>query len=271
MKLPLDFCNEMLMEILSRPECKQTHLEFLVSDMWKEKKINVSKVTLKQLIEDRAITSASLLQRFLELGLPLNKGDMKTAIHCLRANQVHLFNFIVVKCNPDDLDELYQAAMKAKRIMFVLNLVKQGAKVLPGHGSELFSHVLKTEGYDGAVALAKKLTKATMEKLDLASFMDSDIVNCPELIKVLIDNGLSPNGSGRKTPIAVVMGKAITWSKKIELICLLLEKGEDCSHLCHVGKTSTTPLHVATEVALKSGRRFVSTVIRWSGVMSFNS
>ena len=254
-RMSLDFCNKMLIEILSRPECKQTHLEFLVSKMWNEKEINVSKVTLKQLIVDKAITSASLLQRFLELGLPLNKDDIKMAMDCLKPNQVHLFKFIAAKSNPGDLDELCQMAVSANRMTFVLNLVERGAK-LPGHGSELLMQALKVEDYDGALALAKKFTKATTDKLDLASLMDSNIVNCPELIKLLIETGLSPNGRGRKTPIAVVMSKALSWPKKIELVCLLLEKGEDCNHLCHVGKSSTTPLHVAAELALQSGMRF---------------
>ena len=95
-----------------------------------------------------------------------------------------------------------------------------------------------------------------MDKLDLATLMESNIVNCPELIRVLVETGLSPNGRGRKTPISVVMGlPATSWSKKITLLCLLLDIGEDCNHLSHTGKSSTTPLHVATEVALQSGRR----------------
>ena len=116
---------------------------------------------------------------------------------------------------------------------------------------------LRAEDYAEALALAKKFTQAlaTMDKLDLASLMDSNIINCPETIKVLIDAGLSPNGRGRRTPIAVVMGKGdLTLSKKIELMCLLLENGEDCSHLCHASKSSTTSLHVATELALQSGK-----------------
>ena len=251
-RMALDFCNKVLVEILSRKECKQAHLEFLVSKMWNEKEINVSKVTLKQLIVDREITSESLLQRFLELGLPLTKEDIKMAITSLRPTQMHLFRYIVAKCNPADLDELCQAAVSSNRMTFVLYLVERGAK-LPSHGSELLIHALKTEDYDGALALAKKFTKATMDKLNLATLMDSNIVNCPELIKVLVDRGLSPNGKGRKTPISVVMAKAISATKKIDMICLLLEIGEDCNHLSNTGKSTTTPLHVATELGLQSG------------------
>ena len=252
-RMALDFCNKVLLEIVSRKECKQDHLEFLVSKMWNEKEIDVSKVTLRQLIVDRQITSESLLQRFLELGLPLAKEDIKMAITKLRSNQSHLFRFIISKYgNTDDLDELCQAAVSANRMTFVLYLVERGAK-LPTHGSDLLMHALKAEDYDGAIALAKKFTKATTDKLDLATLMDSNIVNCPELIKVLVETGLSPNGRGKKTPIAAVMGKAISITKKIDMICILLEIGEECSHLSHTSKSATTPLHVATELALQSG------------------
>ena len=251
-RMTLEFCNKVLVEILSRKECKQAHLEFLVSKMWNEKEIDVSKVTLKQLIVDREVTNESLLQRFLELGLPLTKEDVKMAITRLKTGQLHLFRFIIAKCNTDDLDELCQAAVNANRMTFVLYLVERGAK-LPSHGSDLLMHALRAEDYDGALALARKFTKATTDKLDLAALMDSNIVNCPELIKVLVQIGLSPNGRGKRTPIAVVMGKAISITKKIDMICLLLEVGEECSHLSHIGKSTTTPLHVATELALQSG------------------
>ena len=259
-RMTLEFCNKVLVEILSRKECKQAHLEFLVSKMWNEKEIDVSKVTLRQLIVDREITNESLLQRFLELGLPLTKEDVKVAITRLKTSQSHLFRFIVAKCNTDDLDELCQAAVSANRMTFVLYLVERGAK-LPSHGSDLLMHALRAEDYDGALALAGKFTKATTDKLDLAALMDSNIVNCPELIKVLVSIGLSPNGRGKRTPIAVVMGKAISITKKIDMICLLLEVGEECSHLSHTGKSTTTPLHVATELALQSGTLTVCMIL----------
>ena len=261
-RMELGFCNKVLLEILTRPECKEAHLEFLMNKMWiqntkwKGKEVDVSKVTFKQLVIDRDITSSSILQRFLELGMPLSKEDIKLAIKSLRPKQVHLFKFIAAKANPDDLDELCQAAISASRMTFVLNLVEKGAK-LPSHGSELLFKALKTEDYDGALALARKFTKATMDKLDLASLMDTNIIYCPELVKVLVETGLSPNGRGRKTPIAVVSGKvALSLAKKIELMCLLVDVGEDCSHLSHLGKSSATPLHVATELALQSGKLY---------------
>ena len=251
-RVDLDFCNKVLLEILSRPECKEAHLEFLVSKMWNEKKINVSKVTLKQLV-DKGITSASLLQRFLELGLPLSKEDIMMAIKELKHSQVHLFKHIAAKCDPGDIDELCQTAVSAKRMTFVLNLVERGAK-LPSHGSDMLFQALKIKDYDGALFLAKKFTKATMDKLDLSTLMETNIIYCTELIKVLVESGLSPNGRRRKTPAATVMGRTdILLKKKIELLCLLIDVGEDCNHLSNLGKSATTPLHVATDLALQTG------------------
>ena len=251
-KMDLEFCNKVLMEIISRPECRESHLEFLVNKMWNEKEINVSKITLKLLLSKK-ITSSSVLQRFLELGLPVTKSDIKLAIKDLKPDQMHLFKFIAAKSSPHDIDELCQAAVNAKRMTIVLQLVERGAK-LPSHGSQLLLLALKNEDYDGAMALAKKFTKATMDKLDLASLMDSNLINCPDLIRLLVEIGLSPNGQGRKTPIAAVMAKAsLSLPKKIGLMSLLIDVGEDCNHLGQVGKSTSTPLHVATELALQSG------------------
>ena len=245
-----DFCNKVLAEIISRPECMQSHLEFLICTIWNVKELDVSMVQLKQLIVDKAITSATLFQRFLELGLILTKEDIKMAMNCLKDNQMHLFTYIAARSNPGDLNELCQAAVRANRMTFMLNFIEQGAK-LPLDGSELLMQALKNKDYDVALALAKMFTKDMVDKLDHALLMDSNIVNCPEIVKVLIHAGLDPNGKGGKTPIAMIMDKVTSMSKKkIELVCLLLDNGADCSHIC---KSSTTPLHKATEVALRTG------------------
>ena len=258
--MPVDFCVEVLMEILSRSDCKQSHLEFLITNMWKEKKIDVSKVTLKQLIVEKCITSAILLQRFLELGLSLKKDEIMMAMNCLQHNQLHLFKFIAANSNPQYLEEIYHATtMSANHRTFMLMFIELGFKVPLRHVEELLISMLKAEGYCGALDLAEKFTKASMDKVDLTCLLKTDIVNYPQVVKVLLDSGVDPNrSSGRNTPIATVMGKDIDWSKKIELVCLLLDNKEHCSHLSHTGsKYSTTPLHVATEVALISGRKLM--------------
>ena len=252
----LDFCNKMLMEIMSKPECKPVHLEFLVNNVWNNVKISASTVTLENLILDKCITSPSLLQWFLDHGLSLSKEDVKLAIGRLTAKQVHLFKLIVAKCKHTDLDELCKVAVCSNNYCttFVLNLVEQGAN-LPCHSSELLLQALKVEDYDGALALINMFrVKDTMGSLNLASLMDSNIIKCPELIKTLIKNGVDPNiKKGGKTPIAIIMSKNIVSSRMIDVLCLLVDSGEDCNHLCQTSKTNTTPLHVATELALKSG------------------
>ena len=249
-KMQPDFCNKVLAEIISRPECTQTHLEFLVGTVWNVKELDVSMVQFKQLIVDKAITSASLFQRFLELGLILTKEDIKLAMNCLKENQMHLFTYISAKSDPGDLNELCQAAVKANRMTFMLNFVEQGAK-LPQDGSELLMQALKNKDYDVALSLARMFKMDVVDKLDHASLLDSNIINCPEIVKVLIHAGLNPNGKGGKTPIAMIMDKVTSMSKKIDLVCLLLDNGADCNHLC---KSSTTPLHKATEIALRTGK-----------------
>ena len=223
-KMPLDFCNSVLLEILPRPECKDVHLEFLISKALKDRGIDVSMLSLNQLIKEKDITSASLLQRFLELGLPLSKEDIMMAMKTLKPNQMHLFKPIASKANPEDLHDLCQAALTSDRMLFVANLVEQGARI-PGHGSEPLMQAVCNKDYNALIALAKCFPKDTLDKLGFIGF---------------------------------IIGKAMSLPRKIELLSVLLEKGADCNHLCEAGKasTSSTPLHVATELSLKAGKSF---------------
>ena len=255
-KMPLDTRNKVLLEILTRPECKEAHLEFLMNKMWNEKEVNVSQVTLKQLVVDRELASSSVLQRFLELGLPLSIEDVKMAIHCLKDDQMHLLNVKIAESNTEHFNELCQAAVDANRIPLVLNLIQKGAQI-PKDCTQLILKALQFEEYDAALALARMFTKDIADHISLSSLMHPNIVNCTELIHVLLSKGVSPNNEqGKKHPIRIIMNKTnFSLSKKIELVHILLENGADCNHLCETGKlTSSTPLHKATELALKSGK-----------------
>ena len=259
-EMPLDFCNEVFIELLSRHECKQAHMEFLITKMWNKKVIDISKITLKHLIVEKHITSASLLQRFLSLGLCLNKESIKMAMNCLQSNQLHLFKFIAAKSDPLYFDELYHVAtMSANPMTFMLIFAELGANVPPNHVEELLVYTLRTGDYYRALSLGRKFKKSCLEEVDLISLLKSDVANYPELIEVLLENGVNPNKCDKigKTPIAMVMDRYPTWTKKIELVCLLLDKGEHCNHLSCTGsiKSCTTPLLVATEVALETGRK----------------
>ena len=254
----------MLIEILTRPESNQVHLEFLIGEVWNNKELDVSasKVSFQQLIAQKSIRDISLLKTFLKLGLPLLKDDIvvTVAVNELPIEQLQVFKDLVFKLeySQEYLDYLCEVAVSAKKAPFVVVFVQLGASLPSVHGdliTNLLITVLKRKDYDGAKALIEKFTEAISDDIDLAFLMDSNIVNRPELIKMLIRTGLNPNGSGRRTPIAVVMSKQhLTMSKKIELISLLLESGEDCSHLHQTSKSFSTPLHVATELALQSGK-----------------
>ena len=241
---------------MSTPECKQIHLEFLVNKVWNSVEMSVSQLMFENLIIDKAITSTSLLQWFLDRGLSLSKEDVIMAMKRLTAEQVDLFKLIVTKCKHTDLDELCTMAVSVKCTTFVLSLIEQGAS-LPCPSSELLLRILKAKDYEGALALVKVFkTRGTIGGLNLASLMinSNEIIKCPDIVKALIKNGVDPNEKGGgKTPIAIIMGKNLTPSETIDIVSLLVDNGEDCNHLCQTSKTKTTPLHVATELALKSG------------------
>ena len=256
-KMPLDTCNKVLLEILTRSECKEAHLEFLMNKMWVEKEINVSEVTLKQLVVHSELTSSSVLQRFLELGMPLSKEDIKLAIHYHKDAQIELFDVLTAKSNAQDLNEFCQTAVIADRIPLVLKLIIKGADIPTcTNGSQLLLTALQFGYYNTAVDLTGIFTQDTVDQVDLSYLMHPNIVNCTNLIQVLIRKGVNPNGQGGKHPIRSVMDMAdLSLSEKITLVQILLKNGADCNHLCETGKSSSssTPLHKATELTLKSG------------------
>ena len=73
----------------------------------------------------------------------------------------------------------------------------------------------------------------------------------------MIKAGLNPNGIGGRHPIPLVMNEVWTISEKIGLLSILVDNGADCNYLLETKKIST-PLHIATEMALKSGKKWRS-------------
>ena len=92
--------------------------------------------------------------------------------------------------------------------------------------------------------------------VDLGALVNTDLVKHPELIKQLIDAGVNPNGCSESEnhPLAEIMKLThLSPKERIKLLCLFLENGADCSYLCHGSQYKTTPVHVATRLALEAG------------------
>ena len=259
----------MLIEILARSESEKVHLEFLIGEVWKDKNLDISasKVSMKHLVGQKSIRDERFIETCLKLGMPLKKEDIAVAICEFPTEQLELFKHLTLKLvndySQEDLDSLCKEAISVGKIPFIITFIQLGASLpstnLKTHVTTIkdtLKTVLEQKDFDGTRALIEKFTEVITKHLDLVSLMESNIVQCPEMIKLLLEKGLNPNGSGKKTPIAVVMSiEHLEWPKRIEIVCLLLENGEDCHHLSQSGKSAATPLYVATERALEEGNK----------------
>ena len=260
-EIPMSFCSQVVEELVSKPECKPHHLHHLVCTMWSLRQYDASKVSLCRLLTVIGVTELPLIQRLVELQMPVSKSDISAAIRVLATDQPkqrYTFKYIVSKCPREDMDILCLEAYHARKIPFVFSFVELGAKP-PGLTIELFEHALKIEDFIVAMDLVRGMPKETILKIDLSDLMDTSLVRSMKLIKVLIDAGVNPNGLGRKSPIVTILSREyLPIAKQSELISVLLMKGADCNHLCRTKKGSTTPLHVATEIALQAGTYYNS-------------
>lgn len=254
----------MLIELVLRPESKKAHVKFLINEAWKDKclDISASNITVEQLIDKKA-------EKFIEIclkhGMPLTKKDMTVAIRELPIKEQEVFEQLTLNFehySQADLNFLCKEAISSRKIPFIITLIQLGASlpsatIYTATIQDTLKIVLERKDFLAARALIEKFTKAITKHFDLVSLMDSNITLCPELIKLLIEKGLNPNyySRGRKTPISVVMSNQhLDWPKRIGIVCLLLKCGEDCYHLSLTNASATTPLYVATEKALETGK-----------------
>ena len=253
----------MLIELVLRPESKEAHIKFLINEAWKDKclDISASNITVEQLIDKKA---EKFIEICLKLGMPLTKKDMTVAIRELPIREQEVFKQLTLNFEHTqaDLNFLCKEAISSRKIPFIAMLIQLGASlpsatIYTATIQDTLMIVLERKDFLAARALIQKFTKDIAKHFDLVSLMDSNIIMCPELIKLLIEKGLNPNSWGRKTPISVVMSNQyLDWPKRIEIVCLLLKSGEDCYHLSLTNTSATTPLYVATEKALETGKYY---------------
>ena len=248
------FCSKLIQKLLSKREAKESHISFVVFDMCPRKQaFDASQIELLALLK-KPVSGEKLIGKLLQCGVKATPQSVYDAVELLPASSVDTLKLIVSKCtdaNSDILDQSCHKAFSARKVQFVSCLIEHGAKP-PTEPTELLRLTLKQKNFDLAVSLLK--TRAIVpEEVDLGELMTcTELINNPKIIAKLVDGGVSPNGCNKK-PIAEVLKLSyFSPQKQIEFICLLLEKG-DCSQLCHASKQRTTPLHVATELALKAG------------------
>lgn len=255
--VPDSYCTKLLTDLVSRPDCKPKHLQYLLCSMWASRRFDASKVSLQHLLTNIGVTELSILKRLSELRMPVKKQDVSAAIRKFlpdNPDQADSFKHIVSKCPRKDMNSLCAEACSMKKFPFVFILIERGASPPKAKFDFLVQHALTCEDFKAARSLVRVMPKDIAEKTDLAFLLKMNLVHSPQLLVEMINKGANPNGLDRKSPIvAVLFQEYLPAERKSEVICILLQKNADCNHLCRTKKGSTTPLHVATDMAFDAG------------------
>lgn len=221
-------------------------------EAWGSRVVDCRKLRLKTLLVDKNITKADVLKEFLLSEISVGEEDLSYAVRTPSLHDIDVFKLMVARCNKFDKNKLCKEASAYNKTTFVLYLNELGA-TLPDDCSKLFHEALKVNDFDGATVLLKSFTAEIIQKLDFGALLKAtNLVANIDLIKLLMAMGV--NLSGKQSPVVAVMNQTLNLQDKIDVLCVLIEGGVDCKQLCRTSAKSTTPLHVATDMALKSGK-----------------
>ena len=237
--------------LLAQPSCKTPLLSFLMLEVWDSVSVNCSGISLKALL-DKKLTDEKLLARFLDQGVPVTMNGIYLAIRRLTPADIAIFKKICQKCACLDLDQMCQEASVQNKVAFMLHFVELGA-CLPGDGVQIFMDALKAKDFHAAKVLVKEFAEKLFGSMDLGHLLDTtNLILDAELIEMLVGAGIKLDG--KISPVFLVM-RHLGVLDQISILCALIERGVDCKQLCVTAQQSKTPLHVATDLALKSGKR----------------
>ena len=246
------FSTKLLLNLLKKKGTKDSHIKCLVTEMpIKSPKPHFegSKVSISVLFKKK-ITDRRILETLFKCGMKVEENDLELAIQTLAAENTYMLDVVCThfKGSLKALNAVCPIAMKLRKIRFVLYLLKKGCE-LPCASQEVLTLALQKNSADVAESL---LPFCTLSEVDLGQLMNTcpHFVDHHQLIVKMIDNGANPNGLGKWKPLAEAQ-RLTSPTKRMDLICNLLEKGADCSHLCH---GHTTPVHVATRIGLEAGK-----------------
>lgn len=129
------FCTRLLQELLSRPETKQNHLQFLVLQMYINSfkpPFDASCVALSEILK-RRFTNEKLLVRLFELGMRIKDTDIEIAVEVLpnRNASVKTLELILSEYGKlTSLKSLCEVAKRSGNTRLVSYLAKLAPEVL---------------------------------------------------------------------------------------------------------------------------------------------
>ena len=246
-------CAELLVLLLNHQNRKApTVSKHLLQKTWQSQDIDCSGVQLKVLLENKR--SKNMLAKFLKLGMLVGVEDVRLAMCCLAPSDIDLFELICEKCKDLDADSMCNEAFSLNKNSFVLHFLKNGAKTIPGDALKLFMAALENKDFSAAKILVKMMDKDALVMMNLGHLFDTtNVMMDPELVRLVVEHGVKL--CGRSPLIPMVMQTPFPKDADlIEVLCILVEHGVDCKQLCQTSHDGATPLHVATELAIKSSK-----------------
>ena len=251
-QLPAKKCVKLLGLLLNHQDCKTPLLSHLLLEIWRDRTFSCSGVKLKVLLEDKGLTDEKLLARFFDLKVSVSVEDVRLAMRCLSPADINVLKLLCAKCVELDVNAMYNEALSLGKVAFSLHFVESGA--IPGKELENFMIALKKKNFHTAKLLVEVIDKDVFGSVELGHLFDTtDLLMDVELIRLLVQAGVKLCGTGPLIPM-VMKTPLLKLEDKIEVVCILVENGVECKQLCLTAQRSTTPLHVATELAIKSGK-----------------
>ena len=249
------FCTKLLLNLLKRDESKENHIQLLLMNMpinSTEPPFDGSKVNVSALLKKKC-TNAKMLDLLFDCGMKCELVDIALATETLPGDSVSTLNTLCARFEgkpSDAFETIGPIAVNHKKLKFVLFALKQGC-ALPCTSQELLTSALQKN-----TAMAESfLPFCNLSEVDLGLLMSTHLVNHSQLLSKMIDKGMDPNGLREMKPLNEAQQLTqLSTIKRMDLICLLLQKGSDCQHLCLGSKCQTTPIHIATSICLNAGK-----------------
>jgi len=257
-------CLSLLKDLIGR-DVNVKGLKFLVN-IWKDHKRSV-KYSIFNMTTFLAIPHCyehGLLSHLIACDLKINNQALAIAIQQLPDSRLDLLKDMEDKCVATvDINGLCFRALREKKMEFLLHYLEAGAK-WPKHHTEVLHALVNDKSLTKFERALKLLGKDKIKEVDIVDFVSAKLLSRFDHISLLVDAGANPNG--KRNSLAAIRSVKINVGTKVDILCSLIRRGANCNNLCDM--STTTPLHVATEMAIESSKFYPgSGRIKYDGLL----
>ena len=131
-ELASGLATKILVELVQREDSQQKHFSALFFTLLPEScesGVDVSSLRVTDLLREKSITSAKLIQRLISLGMKVNESDVTSAVLVLMERHRKVLQLLAEECartRKSTFTSACQEAIKAKKLEFVCCLIENG-------------------------------------------------------------------------------------------------------------------------------------------------